>query len=247
MAAGPSGRAEALAALKTLQMQHPVDVTGSQCYGPSEFVGKRRRQRLGCCAPQRHGRRPAARPAASSRKNNSVQLRVPMTVRRTSRHWRVQISHAPAGPATFQQCAGLRIVDDAPISWKPPRSGAATRSPTGVMRFRSGMASKPPVAGATQGGRPVHSKLPPKLKSKRQGPVSSCLPSPAYGRRGTSDDPGRPRRLHRRGSAGCAGHERRASRRPTEDRRQSRRHRHDRLTEVVFVAVLVKRKTRAGA
>jgi len=106
------------AALYTLRMQHPVDVTGSGHYGASA----RWKSRLECpsrCAPAEKARAMSGgkascfiqkeqfRPTASA---HDVAADVaPLEGANQPR---------PAGPATCQKRAGLRIVNDAPIACK---------------------------------------------------------------------------------------------------------------------------------
>jgi hypothetical protein len=88
---------------------------------------------------RKHGRWPAASAVASSRKNNSVQLRPPMTSRRTPLKSHEQTSHVFVAQRLDRRVrvAGSWMMPRLPVN--RPRSGIAMISPNGVTRFCSDM------------------------------------------------------------------------------------------------------------
>jgi hypothetical protein len=90
---------------------------------------------------KKHGRCPAAKAVASSRKNNSVQLRPPITLRRQPLNSQTQVIHAGLDQRFFNNVfvAGSWMMPRLPVNI--PRCAVAMMSPVGVTRFCSGMST----------------------------------------------------------------------------------------------------------
>ncbi len=84
---------------------------------------------------KKHGRCPAANAVASSRKNNSVQLRLPITGRRQPLNSQRQVIQAGLDQRFLSKVfvAGSWMIPRLPVN--RPRCGVAMMSPVGVTRF----------------------------------------------------------------------------------------------------------------
>src|SRR6185437_15207693 len=96
------------------------------------------------------GRWPAAKAVASSRKNSSVQLRPPITLRRHPRNSQTQVIHAGLDQRFFSNVlvAGSWMMPRLPVN--RPRCGVAMISPVGMTRFCRGMWLAQPLATPTR-------------------------------------------------------------------------------------------------
>ena len=129
--------------IKTLSVQHRIHFRREHlfaaAFGPGIAEGLRR------SAPAKEARRcPAASATASSRKNSSVQLRPPITVRRRPLNSQRHASQALLAQRFFSRVrvAGSWMMPRLPV--KMPRCGMATMSPNGVTRFCNGIRLRRP-------------------------------------------------------------------------------------------------------
>jgi hypothetical protein len=90
---------------------------------------------------KKHGRWPAASATASSRKNNSVQLRRAITARRRPLNSQRHVSQALVAQRRFSsvRVAGSWMIPRLPMNM--PLCGIETISPNGVTRFCNGIGS----------------------------------------------------------------------------------------------------------
>jgi hypothetical protein len=128
-----------LAAGKAFAVQNGVDI-GRQYVGNAIALFPGRTEAIGIVA------------VASSRKNSSVQLRPPITLRRRPRNSQTQISQAGFDQRFRSSVlvAGSWMMPRLPVN--RPRLGSATMSPSGVTRFCRGMPTHhrrylPPCSG----------------------------------------------------------------------------------------------------
>ena len=125
-----------LAALQPLAMKHGVDLARAECFSHHCPLPTAARNRLASSRRQKkQGRWPAANAVASSRKNSSVQLRPPITLRRHPRNSQTQVIQAGLDQRFFSKVlvAGSWMMPRLPVN--RPRCAVAMMSPVGVTRF----------------------------------------------------------------------------------------------------------------
>ena len=113
---------------------------------PLPFSHAARKRLASSRRQKKQGRCPAANAVASSRKNSSVQLRPPITLRRQPRNSQTQVIQAGLDQRFFSKVlvAGSWMMPRLPVN--RPRCGVAMMSPVGVTRFCSGISTSANLA-----------------------------------------------------------------------------------------------------